>query len=138
MIFKRGTDVKEALGIGEAPTVKEIREHLNEIITNRITVWSTTTSRAENFNDDITWKSVMGNDGNNIHKLIGVTATHDFASLKSHVKFIKHDIKGVFNSHDRKLTAINFYTTLKWFNKYGMEKIPNAVMIEIIYSKKKK
>jgi len=135
MAFTRGQDAKEALGIGEAPALKEIREHLNDIITNRITVWST--HNIEKYNDDIVWKHIPSGAKNNMHRLVGVTQTHDPGSLKEHIRFIKHDIKGVFNKHDRKLTMINFYTTQKWFGFFKMEKLPNAIIMEIIFSRVK-
>ena len=137
MQFNRGGDIKEKLGVGEfGLMVKEIKKSLFEIIISRSTIWST--HPLPKIADNINWKSIPGSKDNNLHKLIGVVRTKDLGDLKDQVKFTKHNIKGVFKHHSCKLTAINFYTTQKWFYKYQIEKVPNGVLMEIIYSKNPK
>jgi len=139
MQFKRGGDIKEKLGIGEfAPMVAKIKESLTDIIVNRVTRWSTDPDEIKKPTDQVDWKSIPGKKDDNMHRLIGRAYAYRYGTLRDHVRDSKYSIKGVFGTHDCKLTAINIYHEKKWFEKFGVEHKPSHLLIEIIYSKKKK
>lgn len=139
MQFKRGGDIQEKLGIGEfAPMVAKIKESLTDIIVNRATFWSTDPEEMKKPIDKVDWKSIPGKKDDNMNRIIGSAYSYRYVTLKDHIRNSKYSIKGVFESHDCKLTDINIYHDKKWFDKFGVDHKPSHLLIEIIYSKNKK
>ena len=141
MQFERGKSVKESLEIGYAPIFKEIQRLVSETIERySLTWWSYDTKVPDEdkfTNKIVKWKNIPGGS-NNIHRMIGIVLTKNPGSLREAVQRGKENFKGIFKQRDFKYTTTNTYTGEKWYKKFGVEREPNSMIIEVIYSINKK
>jgi hypothetical protein len=139
MTFTRGTDAKEALGIGVfTPLVKEFREFFGKYFLQFF--WFPPSNEWSSIKSS--YKNIIDAGGGNVNKFLIL-----FQSIHpkpiSDLKYIMTDspanIKEQFRKNNCKVSAISYYGSSKFCRKYDMMPDENSkfILVEICYAKLK-
>lgn len=144
-MFQRGLDVKEILELGEfAPMVKEIRKYFEDRLIHKVyqKLWfdqKPHSSFMSNFTDEIICKNIPDFGGGNVNRfIIWAHRTSNDYKFKDYIKRELYDIKTEFKKFNCSVNAINYYIAEKYKRKYDLPLDKKGLIVEIIYSKKKK
>jgi len=142
MLFQRGLDVKESLGLGKFTKVsKDLRETMDMIISNNIQRWSSYVPKVEKAYQvepaEIKFENRPDKGGGNVNRFYTYLSLNDFGNypaLKDQIKDGSFHLNLVVQG-EAKIIAINYFIGPKSIRKAGFNLWKNPFLIEVVYVK---